>query len=61
MFDLKSCVDLHEVVIAGRRLDQELDGTGVRIADTLAQMDGVSKNGVSDLTNKNLYVCTLKK
>jgi hypothetical protein len=52
VLDLKSCVDLHEVVIAGRRLDQELDGAGVRIADTLAQMDGVSKNGVSDLTNK---------
>ena len=49
VLDLKSRVDLHEVVIAGNWIDQELDGAGVRVADALAQVDGVAKNGLADL------------
>ena len=49
MLDLKPGVDLHEVVIPAGRFDQELDCSSVGVADTLAQVDCVSKNSGTNL------------
>lgn len=49
VLDLKPGVDLHEVVIPAGRFDQELDCSGVGVADTLAQVDCVSKNSGTNL------------
>ena len=50
MLDLKPCVDLHEVVVAGGRLHQELDSASVGVADTLAEVHSVTQDGASDLS-----------
>lgn len=49
MLDLQPSVDFHEVVFAVHRVDQELDGARVVVADTLAKVNSVAKNAVSNL------------
>ena len=49
MLHLQPRVDLHEVVFAVHRVDQELDGAGVVVADTLAKVNCIAKNAVSNL------------
>ena len=55
MLNLKPGIDLHEVVLASDRLDQELDCSSIGVANTLAKMNSVAKNGIADLkVKKNL-------
>ena len=49
MLDLQPSVDFHEVVFAVHRVNQELDGARVVVADSLAKVNSVSKNAISNL------------
>jgi hypothetical protein len=49
VLDLEPRVDLHEVVVSGRRLDEELDGSGVGVSDALAEVNRIAKDGSTNL------------
>ncbi len=49
VLDLEPRVNLHEVVVSGRRLDEELDGSGVGVSDALAEVNRIAKDGSTNL------------